>query len=172
MPVRAALSRLEAEGLVCQLPRRRGAIVAPLQLEDIEEIQAIRSGIEAFAALLGAENIGVEGVARMGELLAQLKDMAAEESLDAYLALEWDLHAACYSAAGRTSLVRLVEDYRRRAERYIRMAVESSPGFGRSVVFQERLLKACERRDGPAAERITREALAWTVAEVREHFTN
>src|SRR5262245_51556665 len=38
MPVRAALMRLESDGLVRQQPRR-GAIVAPLDVEDIQEIQ-------------------------------------------------------------------------------------------------------------------------------------
>ncbi len=46
MPVRAALMRLEADGLVRQQPRR-GAIVAPLEVDDVQEIQAVRAGIDA-----------------------------------------------------------------------------------------------------------------------------
>src|SRR2546426_1115964 len=61
MPVRSALRRLEAEGLIRQLPRR-GAVVAPLELSDLEEIQAVRAGLEGYAARLGAERIGETGL--------------------------------------------------------------------------------------------------------------
>ena len=64
MPVRAALLRLESEGLVRQVARK-GAVVAPLELEDIEEIQAIRWGIEGLAARLGAERVAEEALATM-----------------------------------------------------------------------------------------------------------
>src|SRR4051794_18069210 len=40
MPVRAALARLTSEGLVRKL-RSRVSIVAPLEIEDFEEIQAV-----------------------------------------------------------------------------------------------------------------------------------
>ena len=46
-PVRHALRRLESEGLVVSLPRR-GSRVAPLSVEELEEIQALRLGLETF----------------------------------------------------------------------------------------------------------------------------
>src|SRR2546425_12668775 len=51
-PVRHALRRLESEGLVVS-ERRRGSRVAPLSVEEIEEIQAIRLGLESFLARYG-----------------------------------------------------------------------------------------------------------------------
>ena len=68
MPVRSALSALQAEGLVRQM-RHRGATVAPLGLEDLEVIQAVRAGIEGFAARVvdGEDNEVADGTA--GELV-------------------------------------------------------------------------------------------------------
>lgn len=167
MPIRAALARLHSEGLVRKL-RSRGSIVAPLEIEDFEEIQAIRAGIEAFAARLGVEQIDEAGIETMRQLLGQLKILSATEALDEYLELEWEFHHVCYAAARRKRLLALVDDYRRRAERYLRIAVPTSPGFGRSLDVQNRLLEAAETHDGDKAENLYREALSWSVTQVAE----
>jgi DNA-binding GntR family transcriptional regulator len=162
MPVRTALSKLEAEGLVVQRPRRR-SLVAPMRLEDFEEIQAMRAGIEGFAARLGAVAIDREELAQLQPLLADLLVAQEAADVDAYLKLAWAVHRACYRAAGRERLLGQIEDVRRRAERYIRLAVASNPGLGNAARYQERLVDACERHDGPLAERTVRDALQWTI---------
>jgi DNA-binding GntR family transcriptional regulator len=165
MPVRSALNRLKSEGLVRQL-RNRVSIVAPLELEDFEEIQAVRSGSEAFAAHLGVAQVTSGDILRMQEMLRTLREVSAAERLTEYLDLEWEFHAVCYRAAGRIRLLRLVEDWRRRAERYIRLSIASSPGFSQSIGIQERLLALAEARDGEAAEALIRAALAKSVQQV------
>jgi DNA-binding GntR family transcriptional regulator len=165
MPVRAALARLQTEGLVHHL-RHRGFVVAPLELEDFQEIQAIRAGIEGFAVRLGAEQIGEAGLDRMRVLLEGLKQVSQGGRADEYLRAEWEYHLVCYSAPGRDRLVRIVQGYRSKAERYLRLVVSSSPGFQTPLVFQERLLELCSRHDGRAAEEMLREALGWSASQV------
>lgn len=165
MPVRTALGRLTSEGLVQKL-RNRVSIAAPLGHEDFEEIQAIRSGIEAFAARLGAERLDDRDVEAMAGLLDDLREAAAAEDLPVYLGIEWEFHALCYRASGRTRLIELVEDYRHRAERYVRLVVASSPQFEQPIHIQELLLEAVSRRDGPGAERVVRGAIDWSVSQV------
>ena len=63
-PVRHALRRLESEGLVVSVPRR-GSRVAPLSVEELEEIQAIRLGLETFLAREGAERCTKSALAEM-----------------------------------------------------------------------------------------------------------
>ena len=62
--MRHALRRLESEGLVVSLPRR-GSRVAPLSVEELEEIQALRLGVETYLARLGAEAITDAALAEM-----------------------------------------------------------------------------------------------------------
>ena len=167
MPVRAALARLTTEGLVRKL-RNRGSIVAPLETEDFEEIQAVRAGIEALAARLGAERIGAGGIEEMRTRLGRLEELSIAERLDDYRAEEWEFHAVCYRAAGRARLLDLVEDYRLRAERYSRLAIVSSPGFSRPLHLQQRFFTCVEQRDPAGAVAVIREALDWSVAQVAE----
>jgi beta-glucosidase len=165
MPIRAAMRRLEAEGLVRREPHR-GATVAPIELDDLEEIQAIRSGIEAYAARLAAEHMTRSRLVRMRSLLAELRRLAERGDRDRYVETEDALHDLCYTAAGRSRLVRLCESYRQAAERYIRLAAANPAGLRGSLAFQERLVEACESRDGAAAEQAVRDGLRWTVDQI------
>jgi len=168
MPVRAALMRLEADGLVRQQPRR-GAIVAPLELEDVQEIQAVRSGLEGLAARLGARRIDERGVGRMAELLGVLRSAAARRDLEQFLRIATEFEEQCYRAAGRPRLLHLVQGHRQAAQRYVRLALGDSPDF--EVAFHERFFVAASAHDGPAAESVIREALAWTLERLTRKLT-
>ena len=169
-PVRAALGRLTAEGFVTQARRRGALTVAPLELEDFEEIQAVRVGLEGFAARLGAEQMNDSALETMRAAYARLEALrsrSAKAAIGEWFGVEWEMHAACYSTSGRRRLLDLVFDYRNRAERYLRLAVGNSPGFQTPLDIQARLLGACERRDGVAAEEVIRSAMMWTMEEIR-----
>jgi DNA-binding GntR family transcriptional regulator len=160
MPVRAALMRLEADGLVRQQPRR-GAIVAPLEVDDLQEIQAMRAGIEGLAARLGARRIDEQGLGRMRELLGVLRSAAARGDLQQFLRIATEFEDECYRAARRPRLLSLVQGVRQAAQRYVRVALGDSPDF--ELAFHERFFAAVAARDGALAEAIIREELAWTL---------
>lgn len=169
MPVRAALMRLESDGLVRQLPRR-GAIVAPLETDDVQEIQAIRSGIEGLAARLGARRIDEQGLERMRELLGVLRSAAARRDLDQFLHIATEFEDECYRAARRPRLLELVQGHRQAAQRYVRLALGDSPDF--ELAFHERFFDAVSGGDGPRAEAIIREELAWTLDRITHRLAD
>lgn len=151
MPVRAALVRLEREGLV-RTVARKGAVVAPLELEDLQEIQAIRWGIEGLAARLGGAAVTDDDLVRMRAHLARIHTAAGAGALDAYLAATYDFEDTCYAAAGRPRLLAEVRHHRRAAQRYIRFVMGSDTStlvVGPSEAFYE----AAAARDGLTTER-------------------
>jgi DNA-binding GntR family transcriptional regulator len=117
-PVRHALRRLESEGLVVSLPRR-GSRVAPLSVDELEEIQALRLGLETFLARLGAESITDDALAEMTAARDEMERAFRVGDLDAYLASFWSLRDACYRCADRPRLERTLQDQRVRVERYV-----------------------------------------------------
>lgn len=169
MPVRTALRRLEAENLVVTLPRR-GFYVAPLRVEDILEIQTMRVRIEGLAARLGAPNVDEDGVRRMRKLLGVLKQTVAKKDIDAYIVKGTEFEQICYEAAGWPRLLRLVEEMRRSAERYLRIAVASGMEDVLSAQYWERFYEAVADHDGERAEAVLEEALMWTLNSVRNHL--
>ncbi|HWB57293.1 MAG TPA: GntR family transcriptional regulator [Gaiellaceae bacterium] len=165
-PVRHALRRLESEGLVVSLPRR-GSRVAPLSVEELEEIQALRLGLETFLARRGAERCTDEALAEMTAARREMERAFRAGDLDAYLASFWSLRDACYRCADRPRLERALEDQRIRVERYVLYLCRDPEAFALLRRGPDTLLEACRARDGEAAEAATRDALSWVLAELQ-----
>ena len=169
-PVRVALSRLQTDGLVTYA-RHRGAMVSSLELEDLEVIQAVRSGVEGAASRLGAPRLDAADVEKMRRALDHLQ-MIDVGSTDKYLAANWRLRDICYLAANRPQMRECISSYQRRAERYIRLVIRDEVGFRDSLDQQRRFFEACVARDGVQAENVIRDALQYTVERLRAFFAD
>lgn len=158
MPVRAALRRLEREGLVRQTARK-GAVVAPLELHDIQEIQSIRWGIEGLAARVGAQAVSDDDLALMRAHLEEIRSAASAHDLAAYLTATYAFEDVCYAASARPRLLETVRHYRRAAQRYVLFVMGSDSAtlqVGPSEVFYA----AAAARDGEATEQAIQREIA------------
>jgi DNA-binding GntR family transcriptional regulator len=75
IPVREALTRLAEERLVTREPRR-GARVAQLSAQDLEEISSLRIVLEQFMAIRVQERWDEESAARLGAIIQAMSDAA------------------------------------------------------------------------------------------------
>lgn len=167
MPVRVALRRLEAENLVINRPRR-GSVVAPLRVEDIEEIQTMRCQLEGLAAHLGAPLVDSAGLAKMRRELAAVNRAIVRKDLDSYVLHLREFEEVVYRAAGWPRLLKLIEELRRSAERYLRIAVGGGGEEVLSAKLWETFYAAVESHDGKAAEDAIVAALTWTLDRMRK----
>jgi DNA-binding GntR family transcriptional regulator len=120
-------------------------------------------GLEGLAARLAAARMTPAVLERMALALEKLDPLCRSKDLEAYLLAEAEYHSVCYSASGRERLCRGVADLRERAERYLRVVFNSPTRLEESLEHQRALFVACERHDGPAAERALQQALRWTL---------
>jgi len=164
-PVRASIGRLEREGFVAVGSTGR-AFVSRLTREDFEEIYAARLGLEGLAARLGAEAVGPEELASMRETLGRLEHAAADQDVDAYLALRWEFYGTCYRASGRRRLVGEVERLYWRSERYNRLVLSTAQRFQESLGRYSAFFADCKANDGRAAEHGVQDSLRWAVDSV------
>ena len=120
-PVREAISRLESEGLVDQLPRV-GAFVKRMGREEIKELYELREALEGHAAMLAAERITdsqmqdlVAVYTQMRELVrgrksisdAMFSDLRQQTSV-----LDMQFHFMILAAACNRRVAKTVSDYR------------------------------------------------------------
>lgn len=112
-PVREALLRLESEGLVLFIAHSM-VRVSPLDLQEFDELYAIRVNLDSFAGQLAASNRTPEDVARLKALLAQRSAV----SLDDRLKRNLDFHRSIYRASGNQQLSVLLDQLWDRTERY------------------------------------------------------
>lgn len=92
MPIREALQQLEVEGLV-KIEPRRGAIVTPISINDIEEIYFLRSMLEPEAVKRSIPNLTENHIAELTDLYHQMKDIQLNKGdIETYTKLNKEFH--------------------------------------------------------------------------------
>ncbi|WP_338473348.1 GntR family transcriptional regulator (plasmid) [Niallia sp. XMNu-256] len=92
MPIRAALTQLQNEGLVKLVPHK-GAIVTPITHEDIEEIYHTRSLLEGLAVEKSHPFLTKEDRNQLGNILIQMEKLEiSDETNDLYIQLNAHFH--------------------------------------------------------------------------------
>lgn len=165
-PVREALLRLEAEGLLKLYPKK-GALVLPVSAQEIADVvetrllveeHAVRKVVPAPAHLL----------ARLEGLLREQDDLAAAGDLAGFAVADRCFHAAIVSTAGNRILAQLYDQLR---DRQLRMGVavmHAEPDrVRRSIVEHEEILGALRDGDADAAAAIVRAHVGRVGALVR-----
>lgn len=93
MPLREALRQLEVEGLV-RIEPRRGAIVTPISVDDIEEIYQLRAMLEGEAAEQSAAFLSDEDLEYLEELYNKMSVLNGDkDEIEEYLKLNEEFHA-------------------------------------------------------------------------------
>ncbi len=109
-PVREALSKLEAEGLV--EPTATGGVVVRDLESELVEIYELRRRLEGYAASLAAQRISDEELVALDEVRCEALAMIDSPSSEQRAALNNRFHALLTAASHSPRLVRLVNDYR------------------------------------------------------------
>jgi DNA-binding GntR family transcriptional regulator len=109
-PVREALRRLHAEGLVTVKPRR-GALVATWSAGELDEIFELRALVEGYGAARAASRVTAAQVAHLGELCDAMEEAAGapgEPDYERIGELNSELHAEVHRAASSRYVARLL----------------------------------------------------------------
>jgi len=170
-PVREALQRLAAEGLI--VGGRQGWTVKEFMVREIREIFEVRMGLEGFAAALAAERATPEHVAIIEqiherELALTDRPSRRREQVD----LNDKFHAAVLQGCGNE---RLVDSWARNLAYYFNYPAAARLTDEEAAVTIEqhtRLVAAIRIRDAGAAEQAARAhvraALAIVIAALEE----
>lgn len=153
-PIRAALSRLEGEGLVCR--DERGWSVTPISFGEIEQVSEFRRCIERDAIALACERADPGHIDIVVEMVTSC-------TIDGPRA-EWhrvgtELHVEIARMSGNAFFVRAIEDVMLRLARARWLEVWTTEGRERSIREHLHILELIrERRRDEAVEAITTHA--------------
>jgi DNA-binding GntR family transcriptional regulator len=169
-PIRQAIARLEAEGLVTHEPRRGLTVTRP-DHQQVVELYVMREVLEGAAARLAAQHASETEIAAMTELVANEPAVFADAR--ALAATNQRLHGLLYLAAHNRYLLRSLEQLA--ATMALLPSLLTQDGRAEQAHTEHRaILKALRRRDGDAAEAAARahaaaaqrHRLAWMVRTI------
>jgi DNA-binding GntR family transcriptional regulator len=165
-PVREALRKLQASGVVELLPNR-GAVVRGPSAREIREAYEIRTELEGLAAELATARISDADLRRLreaeslfrssvGQLVAGLRRGGRDapwDEHDSWVRANDLFHQAILEAAGNRRLAEIMDDLRRSFPRELTWSALSanSRRLEENVLQHGAILDAIERRDAAAA---------------------
>lgn len=166
-PVRQAIARLEAEGLLTHEPRRGLTVTRP-DHQQVVELYVMREVLEAAAARLAAQHASETEIAAMVEVLDREPDAFGDAR--ALMTVNMRLHGLLYLAAHNRYLLRSLEQI----EATMSLLPTLLSWGGRAAAAHEEhraIISAIVARDGDAAEEAARRharaaqkhRLAWMV---------
>ncbi len=154
IPVREALTRLEAEGLVKRVPYR-GTIVGHLTLDQVKESYMLRSLLEGFATNLATPHLTPDEIAKLRSLVARLRECARSGRPEEADPLHREFHATIYNRCGSEKLIRWINELYNQFPKSLRRTTrfEEPPEEYRLIV------DAIEVRDAELAGKLMSEHL-------------
>lgn len=166
IPVREALARLEAEGVVERVPYR-GARVVQLTLDQVVESFMLRSLLEGAAAKLATPHFVPEELTRIRNLITQLEKHARMGKKEKLPPLHREIHSLIYTRCGSAKLIRWLNELYNQFPRSLRLShrFESQPQEYRSIV------DAIEAGDGKRAGRLMSEHIEAGGRVIIQHYT-
>lgn len=170
IPVREALRKLAAEGLVRIYPRR-GAFVAAVSDEDLSEINSIRALLEAQAVRLSVTGMDEDRLNALRDLNQQMSDTARHPT-PAWDDLNRQWHFTLYEGANSPLLLQLISILWDRYSLYRLMNVSSHDSVRKSIAEHEIVVQHIEAADADGAAQALRDHIARGAMDVMRTMKN
>jgi DNA-binding GntR family transcriptional regulator len=154
IPVREALQRLQASGLIATTPHA-SVQVADLNLEDLKEIFEVRVTLEGFAARLAATKISQESIEELERLLAETEEEMGKRNFEKVSFLNRRFHDLIYEASGNKLLHKTIADLWEKTSRMYGVFTLVPERIQKSLEEHKSILEAIKKRLPKRAQLLT-----------------
>ena len=155
-PIREAIGRLAAEGLVTVRPRR-GAVVRSLSKDEFLEAYQVREAFEMMAVRLAVPRLTEDDVARLQELIEAMEGHAQREEVSEFFDANAAFHGCLFEASGNGRLLELYRQLLGQMGRYRMRSLTLRGNLQRSVAEHRAILRAAKRGDADRAAHLMSE---------------
>lgn len=176
-PIREALMRLEAEGLVT-LEQNKGFRVAPVSRENLIDLMKTRIEIECIALRWSIEK---GGVAWEADLIAAFHRLVHLKKLErgtgADVSSSWvkehrNFHAALVAGCGSPRLMAIRDNLFAQAERYFALSIVSKVSARNDKREHEQIMRAALERNAPRAAQLLTDHIDRTTERVAKFLSS
>lgn len=152
-PLREAIGRLAAEGLVTVRPRR-GAVVRSLSEEEFLEFYQVREAIEGMAVKLAVPRLTDEDFETLEALNREMDEHGARNEVEAFFEANVAFHGRLLEASGNAKLQEVYRQLLDQIGRYRMRSLTLRGNLRRSVTEHAAILRAAKRGDAERAAQL------------------
>lgn len=156
IPIREALSRLEAEGLVASYPHR-GYVVTALSRDEIKELFELRAMLEPELISAAIPNMTAMHFETAENILSRYTSDLDNYDVHTWGELNTEYHLALYSASGRKKTIEIVRGLLVNTDRYTRLVITLDQGVEHAKEDHGGLLELCRKQSINQAVALTRD---------------
>lgn len=160
-PVRAALLRLDTEGLVRR--HGRGFVVAPIDIDELRMLAELRESIESGAVRLAVARASDEDIAALRRLA---EDERIGSEADRVLNASSAFHAQLAQLSGNTLMAEAIGGAMARLARTRWLEVQSTESRDNAWTEHLAILDAIQQRDADAAAQLVSQHIHGTSARL------
>jgi len=172
IPVREAMVKLRAEGLIEFAPTR-GFVVSELSTDEAEEIYMMRMALESKALERAIPKLRPSDLIRAASVL---EISATEEDRSQWSELNWEFHSTLYQAAQLPRLLNTIQVLHNNVARYLLIYLGGLSARDASQAEHQKILQACQKKETDRAVKILqqhlRQASDRLVAFLSDHRDN
>jgi DNA-binding GntR family transcriptional regulator len=165
--IRAALSKLEGEGLVVSEPNR-GARVRVVTAEEAIEISEARAMMEALVAAKAAERASDDDVMKLQAILVRMRDAIGGGDLIGYSNMNGELHTEIRRIARHKTATRILSLLNSQVVRFQFRAILIPGRAAKSLAEHEAIVDAIKAHDPERARIAMTKHLAQVVEALRQ----
>ena len=155
-PVREALGRLAAEGLVTIRPRR-GAVVRALSKEEFLDAYQVREALEVMAVRLAVPRLTPDDFGAMQQLIDEMSAHAERGDVQGFFEANTAFHEAFFDASRNRMLKDMYRQLRGQIDRYRLRSLALRGNLQRSISEHKAILRAAKAGDVERAAHLVSE---------------
>lgn len=152
-PIREAIRNLEAAGLVKLIPYK-GAIVADVDVAEIQSIYEVRATLEGMATRLATPNMTPQLLDALERLVGDMERSAEAEQATEFTRYNDEFHQTIYKHSGNKVLAGIIDDLLDRSVIFRRAASRSRQNIANSNRDHREMLEAMRRGDARRAQEV------------------
>ena len=165
-PIREAIRALEREGLLVSVPFK-GAHIRQLDEKDLEELYALRSGLEELAIRILMDRITKEKVERLESIVKAMEQATKEGMVEKLISEDVKFHRTLCQLSGNRRLLEIWMTLENQLRSFIALEELSYKKENQLAITHYPILDAIKSADTHLAEKSIREHFMDAITHIR-----
>lgn len=164
-PIREAIRKLTAEGLVKTSPNKR-MTVSKVSLVDMKEVLLVRGALEGLAASIAAKRISSQEIDKLEKIVTQMSLYATKKHLSSYCEVDDKFHDLILDVCGNKWIIKVRENLSNFIYRYRVMSLSVPERIKCSLEEHRAIMESLKRHDSEEANKLSQIHMENTIINI------